>query len=112
MCYAYEYYKVLRKPVGAAAAAPPLDGRPSRIRLRFQVGQADLHPTPKTRVPRAPVSVFELFSTWPLWPCLLSMSLVPADSVFSPCWSSNLGKICESATDTLALVVFLREKQS
>ena len=30
MCYAYEYYKVLRKPVGAAAAAPPFDSRPSR----------------------------------------------------------------------------------
>ena len=53
MCYANEYSKVLRKPVGAAAAAPPFFGRPSRIRERFQVGQADLHPTPKTRVPRS-----------------------------------------------------------
>jgi hypothetical protein len=100
VCYANEYSKVLRKPVGAAAAAPPFFGRPSRIRERFQVGQADLHPTPKTRVPRSLWSI--VFTEFSSHLRAKAVCLPINFSAGSPCRSSNLGKICESATDTLA----------
>ena len=104
MCSAHEYTPGLRKPVGAAAAAPPFPRRLSRTCFR-SFGQADLHPTPKTRVPKVPAYSVRAFLSSPVREhgdvCREGGFRVEQRIPFVG-RVQGLGKICESATDTLA----------